>query len=989
MVSWVKRNFGLIIGILGLTLFVIWLVLSSSLLANTRGDLAARFLSGKLGQVVQINGGVDVELGSLLQVSIRGIALPSQTLADVNLAEIGELRFDIALRDLLGGRLDLRDLQADKTRVFLVADQNGGSSWALAKPAASGAAEDGDASAGPSSIGAPRKGGNLSDFLTSNVVRFSDSSLLYQDARNGLDINLLLTSLDLSQKDRKSPVSLQAVGTLNGQEVSLNGAFPQGDPFEVSAKFDQIDVQIDGVPDQGGYEAGFSGTIAVDIAELGQLLDVLKLEKTLSGAGHVSVAFTSAQSTQRVNDLKVDVALDGGQSLKLTGSLGELGNPDDVNIDARILLYAPEDLPPPTRSRRDIKLTGIDMRLSAQPGSVPQRAMVIATNGFVLVTGGVGPPPISVSGISRTPEGLLRLGKAGLRIGPPKAPFLVLEGPVADALRLEGMDFEAVLTLPAASLLAPELFETSDVLGLLSGGFQLKGNARELALSELKVVSQGTDLWRFGATGSAANVLNLSDVELDIAVDVPSGAELLSALGLKPIDTGAFDLTVKVSSRGTEWDSAVAISVAASRLDVTAELDFDRENPEIGRRIESNLIKIEDLSNIFAAAVQLGKLNDPGRVFTPKGATSASRPEHGNVIQPLVLKAPEPAVSTQSGADTPEHENIVQPLVLKTPKPAVSAQSGGDTPEHGNVVQPLVLKVPDRDPFGEFSAAGAVGADASEDKSPFRNVTFLPLGKAILQSGMDLGVTIDLRKIEGVQGATRLKSFFEMKGQKARLGPIKFAYGGGYFEVTGSMDLAANPNVLRVSGSAGGWDFGKIMNELGFKKRASGTLNASFNLSGRNTSVQDFLASMSGQATVSMNNGSIENQLLDLAGLGVVPWLFSKNRRTAAPIVCARVPLRISKGRIDTKNAVVETDMVQVVVRGNVDMRRKTLNLAGQPRRIGKPLTRSPWPFTAAGPIADPNVSVKDGPRRQRRSDGASTMPARRKLCVPDILQLK
>jgi len=80
---------------------------------------------------------------------------------------------------------------------------------------------------------------------------------------------------------------------------------------------------------------------------------------------------------------------------------------------------------------------------------------------------------------------------------------------------------------------------------------------------------------------------------------------------------------------------------------------------------------------------------------------------------------------------------------------------------------------------------------------------------------------------------------------------------------------------------------------------------------------------------------------------------------------------------------------VQIVVYGNVDMKRKTMNIAGQPRRIGKPLSRSPWPFTAVGPIADPKIKVKDGPRKLRRSDGASTMPQRRQTCVPDILQLR
>ncbi|MEM7319414.1 MAG: hypothetical protein AAF408_10390, partial [Pseudomonadota bacterium] len=51
--------------------------------------------------------------------------------------------------------------------------------------------------------------------------------------------------------------------------------------------------------------------------------------------------------------------------------------------------------------------------------------------------------------------------------------------------------------------------------------------------------------------------------------------------------------------------------------------------------------------------------------------------------------------------------------------------------------------------------------------------------------------------------------------------------------------------------------------------------------------------------------------------------------------------------------------------------------------------TRSPWPFVVSGPLKHPKLRLKRGPHRQKRSDGASTMPEHRKLCIPDILQLR
>jgi hypothetical protein len=80
---------------------------------------------------------------------------------------------------------------------------------------------------------------------------------------------------------------------------------------------------------------------------------------------------------------------------------------------------------------------------------------------------------------------------------------------------------------------------------------------------------------------------------------------------------------------------------------------------------------------------------------------------------------------------------------------------------------------------------------------------------------------------------------------------------------------------------------------------------------------------------------------------------------------------------------------VQLVAKAEVDLRKQTIYLEGRPRKIGQPLSRSPWPFTVSGPLSKPDVNLRSLPRRQWRSDGASEMPETRKLCVPDILQLR
>jgi uncharacterized protein involved in outer membrane biogenesis len=382
------------------------------------------------------------------------------------------------------------------------------------------------------------------------------------------------------------------------------------------------------------------------------------------------------------------------------------------------------------------------------------------------------------------------------------------------------------------------------------------------------------------------------------------------------------------------------VSVSKSQLNMSSTVDLGEPDPTVRGLIESDFVNVSDLRDIIASALQLGRLGDLEE--TAKGATPS---------EVMVETKPE-----------------IKPLVLETAE---------DKPE----IKPLVLDINETD-----NAETPVN---EADDRPITNVTLQPIGQSILLSGMEVRVAIDLRKIEGENGISHLKSDLEMKDQKARLGPVKFEYGGASFDISGSIDLAKNTDTVRLTGSAGGWNFAEIMHHLKFKKYAGGILYANFDVTGSHTSMADFVQTLNGNADISLKNGSIDTQLLDLAGLGIVPWFFSKDRGGVTTIVCARAPLHISNGRITTKQFVVETGQVQVVVYGDVDLKDRSIDIAGQPRRIGKPLSRSPWPFTATGPLADPKIKVKDGPRRLKRSDGASTMPQRRKICVPDILQLR
>ncbi|WP_343211589.1 AsmA family protein (plasmid) [Aliisedimentitalea scapharcae] len=901
MQHWGKRILALTLGLSIFLVVLVWLVLSSSILAGPRGQLTEWILNKKIGQNVQIQGGVLIELGQVLNISAQGVTLPSPTLDDINLAEISQLNFSLVLADLLKGKIDLLNLGVDGVTFNLIAKEDGTTSWAPASK-----------SVKPNAPSKPRQVTGISGLVSDHKLQITNAEIVYRDGRNGLDLNLLMPELAITREDTSEPVQLRGNGDLNGQGFTLSGEFHPDAPSGLELAFDSMRVRIDAKPDDGGFLAGFQATADATIDDLGQLQDVLKLNKVVSGTGKAGAEIIHKDGKTFVGGADLVVSLTGGQSVVVKRSLGPTGNPANAVLDTTIRLYPENAEPPKTALRRDLKLVSVFMQLANRDGDIPLRKMVIETNGFVMDTGGEGPPPIAVSDISRTPDGLLAIGDATLRLGPPDAPLVVLQGAISDALQVKGIDIGGTLSLPTASLLSPELFQTSDILGTVTGGFRLTGSLDGLMLSDLNAATQDTDLWHLTAKGSVGDILTLNQIAVDLSADIVSGAETLGALGLEPIDTGPLTIAAKLNSQGPDWQSNASVSVADSQLGFNVTLDAEDPNAIVRGRIESELIQMADIRTLIAAAMQvsrIAKLEDAAK---------------------------------QNSAPTDD-------------------------------------KTVDED----------APSETQPPPGPFRDLTLLPLGRSILLSGMDLEVAIDLQEVVGERGKSSLKSDLELKGGKMRLGPMTFDYAGGSFEVTGSMDLDENPDIVNVSGSTGGWDLGKIMHALHFKNGVSGVLNASFDVSGNHASGKDFLKSLKGWSTISLSNGTIDTQLLDIAGLGVIPWLFTKNKGDRAPIVCMNAPLQISNGTISSKRIVVETDDVQVVVYGSANLSNKSLDIHGQPRKIGKPLSRSPWPFSLSGAMSKPKVKVKDGPRKLRRKDGASTMPKNRKRCVPDILQLQ
>lgn len=325
-------------------------------------------------------------------------------------------------------------------------------------------------------------------------------------------------------------------------------------------------------------------------------------------------------------------------------------------------------------------------------------------------------------------------------------------------------------------------------------------------------------------------------------------------------------------------------------------------------------------------------------------------------FQPLVL--PTEPEQTDAGEDLEGY----QPLVIETQNGQARAEMSNQ--EDLSDFQPLVL------------ASGIGDLPIADIEDPRR-----------LAKALDADIGIHVRKLTGKKGISKLKSQLVIKQGKLNFGPLSVSYGGGSAVLSAAMNMIDAPGILRISGKTDGWNLGEILQSLNAGIGASGILRGNFDFRGSASSTRAFLRTMRGKAELRMSNGRISTSLIELTGLGVLPWLFSQEmRRGYTDIVCIRAPLTVDRGRIEFNSAVLETRRVQLVGKGIIDIPHDQIAVSAGPRAVGRPLSRSALPFTVQGSLHNPKVNIKFGGTAPRYVP--LEMPENRVPCVPDYRQL-
>lgn len=225
-----------------------------------------------------------------------------------------------------------------------------------------------------------------------------------------------------------------------------------------------------------------------------------------------------------------------------------------------------------------------------------------------------------------------------------------------------------------------------------------------------------------------------------------------------------------------------------------------------------------------------------------------------------------------------------------------------------------------------------------------------------------LKVAIDLSIRELVAGGKRAgnvagKLLFD--NERLSLAPLSLTYLGGSVKGTFSMDFSKDTPVASAKGRIDKLRLARLLNELGMKSPFSSTIYSSFDVNGVADTFTGFAKTMTGKLTTSLWGGTLPTNVIDLSGLNLVTWMFTSSGNTSK-LVCAVLPLGFKNGVASGKSMIIETENVQIVGGGTINLRKNTLDLAFVPRAKRRQLVEIVSPFELKGAIGNPKLTVRN-----------------------------
>lgn len=898
-------------------------------------DLAQHreFIAGQISKVagrdLSLDGELDLNLASTTSLLVSDITLANAGWAsDPAMLRIQRIEVEIEIIPLLRGDLRIPRFHVEGVEVSLETDASGKGNWVLQQPAAAAAEKD---TAGAAGFRLPV----LGDFYIGNV------DLLYRDAVSGREINATLDHAKISNKKPAAPALVAIAGQLNAYPFHINGQLVLPTLLTV----DSLDVPVELNASVLDFTAEVSGTISgstqAPAVDLDLQLEADSLQQIRQVFGDV---------VPEVKPVRLAMQVQGNQeqpvSIKLETTAGE------ARLDAELNLR--RDSPRP-RLTGAVAISDIDVvrlwaplfkakpdKKAEQQSSVSSTAMPIQLD---------QPLDLAWLGILDTD-----LGLSAKQITLPQIHIKSLQAQLDIDDRLLNIDEVELIT----------------DAGTVNTALQLNARKRQAA-AELRLKTSTVTLNKLPPLSQNPR-LQHSQVEADVSLAAKGGTVVALIEGLKgsvqlvyddqerkekirlrlarlpeqgATDINRFDVAATGNLYGQDIELKGHVIPPANLLKrgKPYEIDFSYQAFGITGEATGTTPALYQLDGLdLAVSAKADSLNELRKAFGEQ-IPDIGKIELSMRVQPGGSKLRIPALRIDLS------EGYIDGwLVLDTTDPIPMLKTELDFVDLD--LDELLARL---DQTAKTKKTAAV--KTRDDKVfPDEPLPFDALSRA--------SISARLRAINVEHNNRRLKeaevSFNITNGKFSasldKMSSVKGDLNSNFVVDTGDKDAP----VITIRLKAPKVEVGELVVVDNGSSAIEGPLAIDISLEGRGHSVAQIMATLTGNITLLMEQGSADAKALDLfvGGLGAMFGTFFSEGSSKTRIECAISDMKLEQGMLTTRLALLDTQYSTVAINGQVDLKQEQLDLKVSPEAKGVNLSVA-FPVKVQGTLAKPNLTVE------------------------------
>jgi AsmA family protein len=195
-----------------------------------------------------------------------------------------------------------------------------------------------------------------------------------------------------------------------------------------------------------------------------------------------------------------------------------------------------------------------------------------------------------------------------------------------------------------------------------------------------------------------------------------------------------------------------------------------------------------------------------------------------------------------------------------------------------------------------------------------------------------------------------------------RLDPLAFVLDQGKFQGTVQINARTDVPTSDINMRIDGVELGQFKSKTA-KAPLQGVMLGRVSLHGDGDSIRKFAASSTGNLSIVIPHGQINEVMAELMGIDVARGLglALSQKQPQADIRCGVIDFKDNHGRVNTTTVYVDTTNVLITGRGSVNLDSEALDLAlqGDPKKLR--VLRIRAPITIHGTLLHPAIGVKTG----------------------------